>query len=144
MGNGGMWWRTNRYDREREKGRQEVWLINSEGEFSVAGLLQHVGDPSQCPGLQLQHFLSHLSISLPPHHHHWKHLWIPLIDVCCRAVNSLSTLHCHHYCTPSNETLINLTFNFYLSSSDDPSASMRAKIAFCCTVFLGEQGSHRT
>ncbi|KAK5886462.1 hypothetical protein CesoFtcFv8_017491 [Champsocephalus esox] len=31
-----------------EKGRQEVWLINSEGEFSVAGLLQHVGDPSLC------------------------------------------------------------------------------------------------
>lgn len=33
------------------RGRQEVWLINSEGEFSMAGPLQHVGDPSLCLGL---------------------------------------------------------------------------------------------
>lgn len=66
---GGGWWRNNRYDRKREKGRQEVWLINSEGEFSVAGLLQHVGDPSPCLGLQLQRSLPHLSISQPLYHH---------------------------------------------------------------------------
>ncbi|KAK1894184.1 Acetylglutamate kinase [Dissostichus eleginoides] len=51
-----------------EKGRQEVWLINSEGEFSVAGLLRHVGDQSLCPGLQLQRSLISLPYPTTPKH----------------------------------------------------------------------------
>lgn len=49
---------------KERRGRQEVWLINPKGEFSVAGLLQHVGDPSLCLGLQLQRSLSLISPSL--------------------------------------------------------------------------------
>lgn len=66
--------------RKRETGTQEVWLINSEGVFSVARQRRHVGYPSHtdpCAWASSSILLSHLSIF--SYRHPKNHLWIPLI-----------------------------------------------------------------
>lgn len=109
-----------------------MWLINSEGEFSMAGLLQRVGDPSFCLGLQLQRSLASLHLQ--------HHLKTPLnsSDRClvkaCQFIDS------------SGLPLL-LHFLEFLKCGSSPITFLHfagGRKAFCCLAFVREQRCHCT
>lgn len=124
---------------KERRGRQEVWLINPKGEFSVAGLLQHVGDPSLCLGLQLQRSLSHLSISLL--YHHTK---TPLntSDRCLVNFIVNPALPSPLHISPMRPSLISLFISIHLLLAFCL-LSVRAIMHFVALFLWGNKGAHR-